>query len=157
MPFNAFLEAILMELVAEILREASIRLPKQIGPAIGIVGTIVIGQAAVSAGLVSPLMVIIVSLSIMSSFVAGDYTITNAVRVLKFMMIFITGIFGIFGFTLGLVFITINLCSVDSFGTSYMAPLSPFSFKDLRNLVLSDITLSKKRPDYLKTRDKTRQ
>lgn len=156
-PFNALLEAFLMEFVAEILREASIRLPQQIGPAIGIVGTIVIGQAAVAAGLVSPLMVIMVSLSIMSSFAAGDYTILNPIRVLKFFMIFITGIFGIFGFIMGFTIITINLCSITSFGTPYVAPFSPFNFTDIKNFFLSDITLSKKRPGFLKTKDKTRQ
>jgi len=156
-PFNAFIEATLMEFVAEILREASIRLPKQIGPAIGIVGAIVIGQAAVAAGLVSPLMVIMVALSIMSSFVLPDYTLMNPIRILKFFMILITGIFGLFGFVMGFTLIAINLCSITTFGVPYVAPLSPFNFKDLKNYILSDITLSKKRPKYLNTRDKTRQ
>lgn len=156
-PFNAFLEALLMELVAEILREASVRLPQQIGPAIGIVGTIVIGQASVAAGLVSPLLVIIVSLCIMSSFATADYSITNTIRLLKFLMLFITSIFGLFGFTMGIILITVNLCSIDSFGVSYVAPLSPLNFKDLKHLILSDVVLSKKRPKYLKTKDDTRQ
>ncbi|GMQ59131.1 spore germination protein [Vallitalea sediminicola] len=156
-PFNAFLEAFLMESVAEILREASVRLPKQIGPAIGIVGTIVIGQASVSAGLVSPLLVIIVSLSIMSSFATSDYSITNTIRVLKFLMIIITSVFGLFGFTMGIILIVVNLCSIDSFGVSYIAPLSPLNFRDLKHLFISDIHLSKKRPEYLKTKDDSRQ
>ncbi|MCT4686497.1 spore germination protein [Vallitalea sp.] len=156
-PFNGFLEAFLMELVAEILREASTRLPKQIGPAIGIVGTIVIGQASVAAGLISPLLVIIVSLSLMGSFATSDYTITNTFRILKFLMIIITSIFGLFGFTMGIIFIIINLCSIDSFGVSYVSPLSPFNFKDLKNLLLSDVRTSTKRPSYLKTKDNKRQ
>lgn len=156
-PFNALLEATLMEFSAEILREGSIRLPKQIGPTIGIVGTIVIGQAAVTAGLVSPLMVIIVALSIMGSFVSGDYTIMNPIRILKFVLIFMTGIFGLFGFVMGITIITINLCSQTSFGIPYVAPISPFNFKDLKNFVFSDITLTKTRPDFLKPKDKTRQ
>ncbi len=156
-PFNALLEAGIMEMVAEILREASIRLPQQIGPAIGIVGTIVIGQAAVAAGLVSPLMVIIVALSIMSSFAAGDFTIIKPIRILKFMMLFFTGVLGIFGFVMGLIIITINMCSINTLGTSYVAPLSPFNLRDLVNYFLGDITITKKRPKLLKTRDKTRQ
>lgn len=156
-PFNALFEATLMELTSEILREASIRLPKQIGPAIGIVGTIVIGQAAVGAGLVSPLMVIIVSLSTMCSFVAPDYTIMSPIRLLKFFMIFITGIFGIFGFTMGFTVITIYLVSLTSFGVPYLTPVAPFNFKDLKNYILSDITLAKKRPNFLRTQDNTRQ
>jgi hypothetical protein len=156
-PFNGFLEAFLMELVAEILREASIRLPTQIGPAIGIVGTIVIGQASVAAGLISPLLVIIVSLSLMGSFATADYTITNTFRVLKFIMLIITSIYGLFGFTMGVILITINLCSIDSFGVSYVSPLSPFNYKSLKNLFLSDSRLSKKRPSYLNPKDNTRQ
>lgn len=156
-PFSGFLEAMLMEFTSEILREASIRLPKQIGPAIGIVGTIVIGQAAVAAGLVSPLMVIIVSLTTMCSFVAPDYTIMSPIRILKFFLIIITGVFGIFGFTMGCTIILIFLISVESFGIPYLVPVAPFNFKDLLHYIFSDITLSKKRPDYLKTQDKTRQ
>lgn len=156
-PVNAFLEATLMEIVAEMLREASIRLPKQIGPAIGIVGTIVIGQAAVAAGLVSPLMVIIISLATMSSFASPDYTIMNPIRILKFVMLIITGGFGLFGFMMGFIFITIHLISLTSFDVPYVAPIAPFNLKDLKDYIFSDITLSKKRPGFLNTRDKTRQ
>lgn len=156
-PFNALLEALLMEGISEILREASIRLPKQIGPAIGIVGTIVIGQAAVSAGLVSPLMVIIVSLSTMCSFVAPDYTIMNPIRILKFLLIFATGVYGLFGFVMGMTIIAVNILSHNSLGVPYMAPLAPLNFKDLLNYFLSDETLSKERPHLLKPVDRKRQ
>lgn len=156
-PFNAFFEATAMELIAEILREASIRLPKQIGPAIGIVGTVVIGQAAVQAGLVSPLMVITISVSVMASFVAPDYTIANPIHILKFLMISLTAAFGLYGFTVGLTFIVINLISTRSFGVPYFAPLAPFNFSDIRNYILGDNTLAKKRAKFLDTKDKTRQ
>ncbi len=156
-PFNALLEAILMEGISEILREASIRLPKQIGPAIGIVGTIVIGQAAVSAGLVSPLMVIIVSLSTMCSFVAPDYTIMNPIRILKFLLIFATGIYGLFGFVMGMNVIAVNILSHNSLGVPYLAPLAPLNLRDLLNFFLSDETLSKERPQILRTKDKRKQ
>ncbi|QEK13541.1 spore germination protein [Crassaminicella thermophila] len=156
-PFNAIIEALVMEFISEILREASIRLPKQVGPAIGIVGAIVIGQAAVAAGLVSPLLVIIVSLSMMCSFIAADYTIISPIRILKFLLIFITGIFGLFGFVMGITVIVINLCAQTSFGIPYFAPVAPFHLKDIINYILSDITLEKMRPKFLHTKDKTRQ
>ncbi|SHJ80700.1 spore germination protein [Tepidibacter formicigenes] len=156
-PFNAVSETLIMEGISEILKEANIRLPKQIGSAIGIVGTIVIGQAAVSAGLVSPLMVIIVSLSTMCSFVAPDYTIMNPIRVLKFFMIIITSIFGLFGFVMGYTLIIINLISTTSFGIPYLAPIAPFNFSDFKNYILDNITLAKERPRFLRTKDKTRQ
>jgi hypothetical protein len=72
-------------------------------------------------------------------------------------MIIITSILGLFGFTMGVILIIINLCSIDSFGVSYVSPISPFNFRDLRNLFISDISLSKKRPSYLNTKDNTRQ
>lgn len=146
----------LMEITGELLREASIRLPKQIGSAIGIVGTIVIGQAAVSAGLVSPLLVIVVALATVCSFVAPDYIITNPIRVLKFGLLFISGMFGLFGFIMGLTLITIYLVSVSSFSVPYVSPAAPFNRKDFKNFFLSDITLAKKRPAFLDNPDKTR-
>ena len=156
-PLVAVLEALIMELIAEMLREASIRLPKQIGPAIGIVGTIVIGQAAVAAGLVSPLLVIIVSLSIMCSFIAPDYTIINPIRFLKFGLISITAIVGLFGFVIGLTLIAINLVSTTTFGVPYTAAVAPIHLRDIKDYLLSDITLSKKRPGFLNPNNKTRQ
>jgi spore germination protein KA len=156
-PFNAVLEASLLEFVSEILREASVRLPKRIGSAIGIVGTIVIGQAAVSAGLVSPLMVIIVSLSTMCSFVAADFTIMNPIRIFKFLLIFMTAFLGLFGFIIGITFILVNLLSTSSFGVPYGAPVSPLNLKDLKGYLQSDALLSKKRPRFLKTKNKNKQ
>lgn len=156
-PFNAVLEASLLEFVSEILREASVRLPKRIGSAIGIVGTIVIGQAAVSAGLVSPLMVIIVSLSTMCSFVAADFTIMNPIRVLKFLLIFMTAFLGLFGFIIGITFILVNLLSTSSFGVPYGAPVAPLNLRDLKSYLLSDVALSKKRPRFLRTKNKNKQ
>ncbi|MCY6369231.1 spore germination protein [Clostridium ganghwense] len=156
-PVNSLIEVTLMELVGEILKEASVRLPQEIGTAIGIVGTIVIGQAAVVAGLVSPLTVIIISLATMTSFAFRDHTIMAPIRILKFMLIFITGILGMFGFTMGITFIVINLISHSSFGVPYTAPVAPLNVKELKKFIFSDITLNKKRPRFLKPRDKKRQ
>ncbi len=156
-PFNAVVEAFVMEFTAEIMKEASIRLPKQIGPAIGIVGTIVIGQAAVAAGLVSPLMVIFVALATMSSFVAPDYTIMSPIRIIKFFVLILTGIFGIFGFAIGLVFILVHIISIESFGVPYLAPASPLHFRDIVDYFLSDILKDKTRPQFLRTNNRTRR
>jgi len=156
-PVNALTETLLMEMVVELLRESSARLPKQIGPAIGIVGTIVIGQAAVIAGLVSPLMVIIVALGLMASFAIPDYTIMNSIRLMKFGMILITGFLGIFGFVMGFTFIVIKLASISILGVPYLAPIAPFQYQSLKNYFLSNIVLTKKRPEYLKNKDDTRQ
>lgn len=155
-PINALVEAFSMELAAELLREATIRLPKQIGPAIGIVGTIVVGEAAVGAGIVSPLMVIIISLATLSSFSIPDFTIMNSIRILKFGLIIITGILGLFGLVMGLTAVMISLLSATSFGVPYMSPIVPFNFKDLKKYFISDVIKSKTRPEYAETSDKTR-
>ncbi|MBZ9686752.1 spore germination protein [Clostridium estertheticum] len=156
-PFNSMVEALLMEFVAEILRESSIRLPKQIGPAIGIVGTIVIGQAAVSAGLVSSLLVILVSLTTMCSFISPDYTIIAPLRIFKFVLIILSGILGLFGFIMGFTIIFITMLSTESYGVPYLSPISPFNFSDLKNYILSDAPLAKKRSKYSDKNDKARQ
>ncbi|WP_425449276.1 spore germination protein [Dethiothermospora halolimnae] len=156
-PVNALLEALLMEFVADMLKEASVRLPKQIGPAIGIVGTIVIGQAAVTAGLVSPLMVIIVSLTTMTSFIAPDFSIINPFKIVKFGLILITGTFGLFGFIIGITIIMLKLTSMDMMGVPYMEFVSPFSFREVKNYFLSNLKFLNKRPGYLKTKDDNRQ
>lgn len=156
-PTSAFLEAFLMELVVEILKESSIRLPKQIGSAIGIVGTIVIGQAAVAAGLVSPLMVIIISLSTLASFSVADYTVELPLRLLKFIMIASTALLGIYGFMLTLTFITAYLISYKSYNTNYLYPIEPLNLKDLKHFLYKNIATTKERISYLNLKNKRRQ
>lgn len=156
-PVNAVLEALLMEFVVELLRESNTRLPRQIGPSIGVVGTIVIGQAAVSAGLVSPLMVIIISLSSMASFALPDYSLVNITRVLKFFMILCSGLFGLFGFIMGYTFLMVVLVSSYTVGIPYTAPIAPFSLKDIKDFLLADVVSNKDRPSYINAKDKTKQ
>ena len=156
-PVNAILEAFSIEITGEILREGSIRLPKQIGPTVSIVGTIIIGQAAVSAGLISPLMAIIVSLSIMTSFASPDYGFMNPIRLLKYMILSMTGVFGIFGLLMGINIVAIRITSTTSFGVPYTAPIAPFSLRDVSKFFYTDINFEKTRASYLKTKDKKRK
>lgn len=156
-PVNAMLEATLMEIILELLREANVRLPKKIGTSIGIVGTIVIGQALVAAGLVSSPIIIIVSLSSLAAYAVPDFTILTPIRLLKYLMIFLSGIFGLFGFIMGLSIVIIKISSITSFGVPYTAPVSPFSFKDMKNFILSNPVLSKERPEYLDLKNKKRK
>ncbi|WP_343761430.1 spore germination protein [Clostridium oceanicum] len=146
-PFNSVLEITMLEIVAEILKESSLRLPKQIATTLGVVGAIVIGQAVVSAGLVSYLAVIIVALSTISSFISPDHTIMNPIRVLKFFMIFITGFLGLFGLTMGVTLIIITMCSNESFGESFMEPVAPFELRKVKDYFSNDIdyTIKNKR------------
>ncbi|EST10748.1 spore germination protein [Sporolactobacillus laevolacticus] len=125
-PFPTVVEAILMEVTFEALREAGLRLPRQVGPAISIVGALVIGQAAIQASLVSPLMVIVVAITAIASFMIPHYDASNTVRLLRFPIILLTSMFGLLGIIFSVIAILIHLCSLRSFGVPYLEPLAPF-------------------------------
>lgn len=129
-PFPAFIEALMMEIAFEILREAGIRMPRTIGQAVSIVGTIVIGQAAVEAGIVSAAMVIIVSITAVSSFVIPAYSMSIGIRIVRFLFMILAATFGIYGLTIGLIVLTIHLCSLQSLNKAYMSPLAPYQSKE---------------------------
>ncbi|SCX95820.1 spore germination protein [Alkaliphilus peptidifermentans] len=134
-PFPPVVEAILMELTIEFLREASARLPRTIGQTIGIVGAIVIGDAAVRANLASPAMVIVVAITAIGSYVMPHYSTTYPLRSIRFPMIFMAATFGAFGIIVTWIWIIIHLCSLDSLGYPYLSPLAPLN-DDLLNDVL---------------------
>ncbi len=135
-PLPAFLEALLMEITFEILREAGVRLPKQVGQAVSIVGALVIGQAAVQASIVSPLMVIVVALTGISSFCIPQYSLALPVRVLRFVLMILAAVLGLFGVMIGILFLMMHLFSMESFGKPYMAPIGPFRASGLKDTVL---------------------
>jgi spore germination protein KA len=125
-PFPAFIEAIIMEVSFEILREAGIRLPKAVGSAVSIVGALVIGQAAVQAGIVSPAMVIVVAITAIASFATPSFAIAISARLIRFLFMMIAATFGFYGIILGIILMIVHLCSLRSFGVPYMSPLAPF-------------------------------
>jgi spore germination protein KA len=155
-PFSAILEVLFIELIGEIIRESLIRVPTKIGTAIGIVGAIIIGQAAVAAGVFSPLILIVISLSLISSFVPSDYTIMDPFRILKFLLILATGTFGLYGFTLVIIFVITQLVSTNTFGAPYMAPVAPFNLRDAVKSIAYSKPIAPYRPAFLRTRDNTR-
>jgi len=130
-PFPALLEAIIMMVVLEILQEAGLRLPKPIGQTMGIVGALVIGDAAVKAGLVSPLMVIIVGLTAVSNYSIPYYDLSLAVRIIRFPLMILAGVLGFFGVSVGIYVIAIHLLSLRSFGVPYLSPISPLRIRAL--------------------------
>lgn len=121
-PFPAIVEALIMEVTIEILREAGVRLPGPIGATIGIVGGLVIGQAAVEAGIVAPLMVIVVAITAISSFAIPNYNLAIGFRLLRFGFIFMSGFLGLYGIALLMLLLMVHLCSLKSFGIPYMSP-----------------------------------
>ena len=132
-PFPAFVEAMIMEITFEILREAGIRMPRSVGSAVTVVGTLVIGQAAVEAGIVSAAMVVVVAITAISSFTFPSYSMANAFRILRFPLMGLAATFGLFGIIVGVIAIVLHLCSLRTFGVPYMstfAPLNPSDQKD---------------------------
>lgn len=132
-PFPAFLEALVMEFVFEILREAGVRMPRTIGPAVSIVGAIVIGESAVRAGLVSSAIVIVVSLTAIASFVIPYYGFGGSVRLLRFLLIVLAGTLGLFGLIVFFIALIIHLCSLSSMGQPYMTPFAPLHVQRLKD------------------------
>lgn len=135
-PFPAFAEALLMEVAFEILREAGIRMPRTIGPAVSIVGTLVIGQAAVEAGIVSAVMVIVVSLTAICSFLFPSYGLSNTFRLLRFPMMGLAAFWGLFGVMTGIIALILHMCSLRSFGVPYMSPFAPFIPSEQKDSIL---------------------
>lgn len=119
-PFPALVEALLMEVSFEALREAGVRLPKQVGSAVSIVGALVIGQAATAAGLVSPPMVMVVALTGIASFMIPHYSVGISVRLLRFPVMLLAGFLGLLGLMLGVIALVIHLASLRSFGEPYL-------------------------------------
>ena len=121
-PFPTVVEEVIMELAFELLREAGTRLPGPIGSTIGIVGGLIIGQAAVEAKIVSPVVVIIVAVTAISSFAIPDNSLTVGFRIVKYLIIAFSSVLGLYGFLLGVLTILIHLVSLKSFNIPFLYP-----------------------------------
>lgn len=156
-PFPAIAEIFGLEIIMEILREATIRLPQQIGGALSIVGVLVIGEAAVNAGFVSPITVVVVSLTTIGSFATPAYNAAIALRMLRFPLMFLAGVFGLYGVMVGLILITNHLIKLESFGVPYLSPVLPGNkFGILDSIVRAPVWMMTKRPKQLQTGNVTR-
>ncbi|MGG2028901.1 spore germination protein [Gottfriedia sp. S16(2024)] len=132
-PFDPLFEAIVMEITLEMLREAAIRLPAPISTTVGIVGGIVIGQAAVQAGIVSNIMVIVVALTAISSFIIPNYEMASSLRVIRFPIMIMASLFGLIGLIVSTMVLMIHGLSLSSYNKPYTLPFSPINldaFKD---------------------------
>ena len=123
-PFPAMIEVLLLEISFELMREAGLRMPGPIGDMIGIVGGLIIGQAAVTANLISPIIVIIDALTALGSFSIPNEELSEAFRLLKYGMIFLCGFFGLYGFVMGWLLLLIHLAGLRSFGIPYLMPFA---------------------------------
>jgi len=157
-PFPAYVETIIMEVSMALLMESIVRLPKPIGSTIGIVGGLIVGQAAVSAGIVSPIMIIIVGLTVITNFITPNYEVTSAFRLVRFLLIIAASIIGLYGIMLGLIVLLIHLASLNSFGIPYLSPTVNTDTSDIKDLyVRFPFRYFKYRPKYMHTGDKIRQ
>jgi spore germination protein KA len=157
-PFPAVVEVLFMEFTFEILREAGLRMPRTIGSAISIVGALVLGEAAVSAGVVSSIMVIIVSITAISSLIFPDYNFSNPLRILRFIFIILAATLGLFGIMIGTMFLLLHLCGLRSFGVPYMYPLAPLNLKGLKDaFIRAPINRLNQRPSIMTGSDIMRQ
>ena len=130
-PYRPLIEAMIMELTIELIREASVRLPKSIGQTIGIVGGLVIGDAIVSAGLVSNLMVIVVAFTAISSFVVPSVELNSTIRLLRFPFMLLASLFGFYGIVIGTFILVVHLLNLSSLKRPYLSPIVPFDPKGL--------------------------
>ena len=135
-PFPALVEALAMEFIFEFIREAGLRLPRAVGQAVSIVGGLVIGQSAVQAGIVSPLMIIVVAVTGMASFITPSYNIGVSLRLLRFPMMLLGGTLGLFGIMTGILAIIIHMAGLRTFDVPYLASMAPLHMSDLKDVLI---------------------
>ncbi|WP_091000506.1 spore germination protein [Paenibacillus sp. OK003] len=157
-PFPSIIEALIMETAIEILREAGIRLPKPIGPAMGIVGGLIIGDAAVQAGIVSPFLVIVVAVTAISSFSIPTYSAGITLRILRFTGMFSAAALGLFGVIMFFLFICSHLVRLKSFGVPYVSPVVPYSLSEWKDfLIRAPLKVMRRRPRMMNPTDPDRK
>lgn len=135
-PFPAFIQVLMLEIMFEFLREAGVRMPKTIGQAISIVGALVLGEAVIKAGLIAPAILIVVSVTAISNFMIPAFNMGIAIRILRFVFMSLAATLGYFGIVMGLVAMLLHLSSLRSFGIPYMAPVAPFINVDQKDALI---------------------
>lgn len=135
-PFPPLIEALIMEVTMELLREAGVRLPTKVGQTMAIVGGIVIGQAAVLAGFTSNILIMVVALTALASFTTPSYDMGTSIRFIRFPMIILAGIWGFIGIVFGACFLLIHLLRQTSLGQPFMHPFYPLRFKAWKDGVI---------------------
>ena len=125
-PFPSIVEVLIMLFICEMLRESDLRFPNAYGSAISILGALVLGDAAVSAGIVSPITIIIIALTFMASLIFTEIEVSNALRNLRFIFLFAAVFYGILGLVFASLYFLIRINKIHSFGKPYFYPLTPF-------------------------------
>ena len=156
-PFPIIFELLVLEISFELIREAGLRVPSPIGPTIGIVGALVMGQAAVSAGIVSPILIIVVAITATASFAIPDYAFGFHLRVYRFVFIFLGYLCGFLGIALGIFVYMIAMCDSKSFGIPYTIGISPFEHVKGTSYYLPPIWKREYRSGFLNSKKEKKQ
>ncbi len=157
-PFPSIIELLILEISFELIREAGIRIPGPIGPTLGIIGALILGQAAVAANIVSPILIIIVAVTGIGSFSVPNFSLAFSLRILRFAYIFLGAIAGFLGLTTGLFIHLVTLVNARSFGVPFMTPLAPRTSDGyVEEMMRAPVWKQEKRPDYLNTKDIRKQ
>ncbi|MFD0670207.1 spore germination protein [Cohnella sp. GCM10027633] len=158
LPLSGPIDLFLMLGLFELFREAGMRLPKAVGQTVAVVGGLIVGDAAISAGLTGPTTLVISAVTAVSTFTLVNQSLSGSVTVIRFAVLTLSSLFGMLGFFISMYLIVLYLSSLTSFGVPYMAPLSPISFKDVgKGLFAIPWRYVKRRPRIYKTQDSTRQ
>lgn len=156
-PFPTIVEVLLMELGFELIREAGVRIPGIVGNTLGIIGALILGEAAVSANIVSPILIIIVAVTGLCNFSIPNYSLAFGVRILRFYFILAGATLGFFGLSLALMLLNLMMVNVKSFGIPFMSIIAPRNKKGRDMVIRWPLWLQESRPDYLNPQDKQRQ
>jgi spore germination protein KA len=155
--FPPVAEALMMEFTIQMIREASIRLPTYIGTTIGVVGGIIIGQAAVSAGIVSNLFIIVVGIMAIAAYVTPNHEFGMAITVLRIFILLMASLFGIVGMISSFSLLLMHLLSLESLGQPYFSPIMPLKIRDIKDTIIRfPLKFMKKRPDTAQPMKKRR-
>lgn len=148
-PFPSIVEILIMEASFELIREAGIRIPGTVGTTLGIVGALILGQAAVAANIVSPILIIVVAVTATGSFAIPNYSFSLSVRVLRFVYIFLASLAGLLGILVGFFIHVGFMVSLRSFGVPFMAPAAPVTGSSTDYFVRGPVWQQETRPDYV--------
>jgi spore germination protein KA len=156
-PFPAWFEVLVMEISFELVREAGVRIPGMLASTIGIVGAIILGQAAVAARIVSPIIVVLVAITGLASFTIPEYRMSSAIRIVRFALFAFAVTWGLVGLAIAIVALAAVLSGLKSFGMPYLTPVGPRVMANFDVVIRGQVFDQETRPDQLGPRDTRRQ
>ena len=155
-PFPAIVEALFMIISFEILRESDLRMSSTTGSAISILGGLILGDAAVSAGIMSPIMIIVIAISSIAGFVFTSIELVNAIRLYRIIFLLLATVLGVYGIYLGAIYLLYKLITLTSFDKPYLAPFSPFIKNEMNDAIYKRDNKGEKSRNPLLTNNKKR-